>query len=649
MREAGPNPALSRNCEWGAFGRRPLRRSPWEGGRHAVIHKPGDPFLERSSHLRGSVGMPPAARFPCQVGWLRPEDRFDAARSARGQRETGRPDRNVRLRRLLRADVVRRCAIGDTQRSDRALSGDHRAAGRQNGEHHEAAAPHRVSFLHRDRDALRHRRGITGDRGRRPVELSVDLGHFHRAVVQAARADQHRRRRDLRHARLSAAVGRVHRGVESRPDRAGGHEVLPAGPAHRRGAPWLGRDRRGQDGPGDRGRRRHRVALGTANHRLHASRRDSCPAGREGGVTVGVKLASARRLAGGSPTLLRGLPRLPWIWAAAGCVALLLCCAIGVLAGPVHIGLGTVARALLAPLPWFGTASSIDPGQANILWSLRFPRVVLGVLVGGTLAVAGAAYQGVFRNPLADPYLLGAAAGAHLGATLAIAFAPGTSVSGINIVPLAAFVGAGAAVAGAYALGRSVTGLRSATGLILAGVAIATFFNSIQSYVQQTQTSSIRMVYSWILGRLVTAGWDDVLLVLPYVALSVAVIFLHRRLLDALTLGEDEITSLGISTRRIRLIVVVAATLGTAAVVAVGGTIAFVGIIIPHTVRLLAGRSYRAVVPLSLLFGAGFLVLADTASRTLVAPAELPIGVITAFVGAPFFIVVLRSTRMGPL
>src|SRR5205814_1910437 len=142
----------------------------------------------------------------------------------------------------------------------------------------------------------------------------------------------------------------------------------------------------------------------------------------------------------------------------------------------------------------------------------------------------------------------------------------------VNVVPLAAFVGAGAAVSGAYALGRSVTGLRSATGLILAGVAIAAFFNSIQSYVQQTQTSSIRQVYSWILGRLVTAGWDDVLLVLPYVLLSVVVIFLHRRLLDALTLGEDEITSLGLSVRRIRLIVVVAATLGTAAVVAGGGS-----------------------------------------------------------------------------
>ncbi len=342
-----------------------------------------------------------------------------------------------------------------------------------------------------------------------------------------------------------------------------------------------------------------------------------------------------------NPVPLAGLPRLPWMWAVAGAGVLVLSATVGVLVGPVHIAPGTVLQALLGV--------SVDPGQANILWSLRFPRVVLGAIVGGTLATAGAAYQGVFRNPLADPYLLGAAAGANLGATLAITLAPGALLIGVNVVPLAAFAGAGAAVAGAYALGRTVSGLRSATGLILAGVAIAAFVNSIETYVQQTHPASIRESYSWILGRLVTAGWDGVVLVLPYVFLSVAVIFLHRRLLDALMVGEDEVTSLGISVRRVRLIVVVAATLGTAAVVAVGGTIAFVGIIVPHTIRLLVSRSYRVVIPLSLLFGASFLVLADTAARSVVAPAELPIGVITAFVGAPFFIAVLRSTRAAAL
>ncbi|HEX2646792.1 MAG TPA: iron ABC transporter permease [Candidatus Dormibacteraeota bacterium] len=328
-------------------------------------------------------------------------------------------------------------------------------------------------------------------------------------------------------------------------------------------------------------------------------------------------------------------------WAVGGVLALVASAAIGVLAGPVHISAGTVVQALVG--------GTVDPGQANILWSLRFPRVVLGALVGGTLATAGAAYQGVFRNPLADPYLLGAAAGANLGATLAIAFTPGGSIVGVNMVPLAAFAGAGIAVAGAYVLGRSVAGLRTATGLILAGVAIATFFNAIQQFVQQSQTNNLRLVYSWILGRLVTAGWDGVLLVLPYVALSLVIIFLHRRLLDALTIGEEEVISLGVSVRRVRLIVVVAATLGTAAVVAVAGTIAFVGIIVPHTIRLLAGRSYRVVVPLSMLFGGAFLVLADTVARTAMAPAELPIGVITALVGAPFFIAVMRSTRVVAL
>jgi iron complex transport system permease protein len=341
------------------------------------------------------------------------------------------------------------------------------------------------------------------------------------------------------------------------------------------------------------------------------------------------------------------LPRLRLRWAALGVFVLLAASLLGALTGPVHVPLQAVVAALLSP-PFLHGQAVADSNQA-ILWSLRFPRVVLAAVVGGLLATSGAAFQGVFRNPLADPYLLGTAAGAVLGATLAIVFAHGSTVLGFSVVPAAAFVGAGVAVTATYFLGSSMRGYRTPTTLILAGVAVAAFLTAIQSYVQQTQTGSLRLVYSWIIGRLTTAGWDEVALLLPYAMVSVAVILAHRRLLDALTVGDEEATSLGVSPRRVRLVVVAAATLATAAAVAAGGAIGFVGIIVPHIVRLLFGSSYRVVLPLSLLFGAAFLVLADTAARTLAAPAELPIGAITAAVGVPFFLLVMRSTRIREL
>jgi iron complex transport system permease protein len=344
------------------------------------------------------------------------------------------------------------------------------------------------------------------------------------------------------------------------------------------------------------------------------------------------------------PAAVRSLG-VPWRWVLASVVILLVALVIGVAVGPAQLSLGGIAGSVFARLPFVHGSSALTAQQESILWSLRVPRVVLGALAGGTLAIAGAAYQGTFRNPLADPYLLGAAAGAELGATLSIIFLPGQAFLGINLVAMAAFAGASLAVAGAYVLGRSAGGMRSVTSLILAGVAIASFLTAIQTYAAQRNADQIRQVYAWLLGRLQTAGWQGVSLVAPYVAICVVVVVAHRRVLDVLQFGDDEAASLGIRPRRVRFWVVVAATLGTAAVVAVGGAIAFVGIIIPHTVRLLAGRSYRVVVPLSLALGAAFLVLADTLARVAVAPAELPIGVITALIGAPFFVVVLRSTR----
>jgi iron complex transport system permease protein len=278
----------------------------------------------------------------------------------------------------------------------------------------------------------------------------------------------------------------------------------------------------------------------------------------------------------------------------------------------------------------------LGPRQLDIIWDLRLPRVVLGGLVGATLAISGAAYQGVFRNPLVDPYLLGVAAGAGLGATLAFAGAGARA----ELVPVAAFVGAVAAVVITYLVGRRL-GERTSATLVLAGVAVASFLTAAQTYVQQRSAGDLRVVYSWILGRLST-GWADVGLILPYVLVAGFAILLHRRLLDVLAVGESEAETLGLPVARVRLVVVVAATLGTAAAVAVSGLIGFVGIVVPHTVRLLAGNSYRAVLPLSLLFGGAFMIATDLAARTLVAPAELPIGVVTAFFGAPFFLSLLR-------
>lgn len=212
-------------------------------------------------------------------------------------------------------------------------------------------------------------------------------------------------------------------------------------------------------------------------------------------------------------------------------------------------------------------------------------------------------------------------------------------------VPAAAFAGALIAVALTWVLGAAGGRDRSPGALILAGVAVSAFLAAIQTYLLQRHVESLREVYSWLLGRLGTAGWHDVLVVLPYTVLTAAIMLTQRRELDVLTVGDEEAASLGLHPQRSRYLLIVAASLGTAAAVSVSGLIGFVGIIVPHTLRLLAGPSYRSLLPLSLLFGAAFLALTDLLARVAGGAAEIPIGVVTAFLGAPFFIVVLRTTR----
>jgi iron complex transport system permease protein len=333
----------------------------------------------------------------------------------------------------------------------------------------------------------------------------------------------------------------------------------------------------------------------------------------------------------------------PW-WVAAAVASVAAALAGGVVVGPVDIPLDAIARSALEKLPFLDAGTALPATEDAIVWELRVPRVVLAALVGAMLAIAGASYQGVFRNPLADPYLLGVAAGAGLGATLAITYGP-AGIAGSRLLPLAAFAGAVGAVLLTYGIGRSIGGERTSATLILAGVTVAAFLTSIQTFAQQQNTETLNEVYAWLLGGLSTAGWGEVTLVLPYVALSTAILLLYRRTMDVYAVGDEEARSLGLDVGRTRALIVAAATLGTAAAVSVSGLIAFVGIIIPHLVRLAVSPSYRVIVPLSLALGAAFLVAADIVARTVLAPAELPIGVVTAFVGGPFFALVLRTAR----
>lgn len=316
---------------------------------------------------------------------------------------------------------------------------------------------------------------------------------------------------------------------------------------------------------------------------------------------------------------------------------------LGVAVGPVAINPFRSALELLDALPLVDVDSGLSATDSVIVSELRLPRVVLGLLVGGLLSMSGATFQGAFRNPLVDPYLLGVAAGAGFGATIAIVAGAGDAVGALDVVPLAAFGGAVVAMVATLVLGSGGGRFGSPAALVLAGVAVTAFFTALQTYVQQRDSESLRQVYTWILGRLATSGWGEVAILLPYAAIAIAVMFAFRGHLDVLAVGDEEAASLGMRPSRVRTIVAVAASMAAAAAVAVSGLIGFVGLIVPHGVRLLFGVSNRVVVPLSLLFGGAFLVLTDLLARTVESPAELPIGVVTAFFGAPFFLFILTS------
>lgn len=341
----------------------------------------------------------------------------------------------------------------------------------------------------------------------------------------------------------------------------------------------------------------------------------------------------------GHPTRLGVAPLIAGALCAA--VAIVVACSFGA----AGVGPADALRVLLDRIPGIDVGHDASPTVAAIVVDVRLPRVLLAAIVGAVLATAGGAYQATFRNPLADPYLLGVAAGAGLGVTLALTDdKTGLGSLGFDVTGFA-FVGAILAVGLVYLLGTSAGG-RSGASLILAGVVVSALFSALQALLLQRDDEAVRDVYAWLLGRFNTAGWSEVRNLAPVALATIAVLVGCSRRLDLLALGDDEAKSLGVDPGRLRLVVIVIATLATAAAVAVSGLIGFVGIVVPHAIRLRVGSSYRRVLPLAALGGAAFLCLADLGARTLLAPAEVPIGVLTAVAGAPFFLLLLRTSRV---
>jgi iron complex transport system permease protein len=320
------------------------------------------------------------------------------------------------------------------------------------------------------------------------------------------------------------------------------------------------------------------------------------------------------------------------------CVAILL--SVGV--GAVYIPPVSVVRFIMDAL----SLQSVSGTLATIVVQLRLPHTILIALAGAALGASGAAYQGLFQNPLADPYLIGVASGAGLGAVVAMSLNWPSNYLGFFSIPVSAFVGAAVTVIIVYSLAR-FGNVISTTNLILAGVAVGSFASALTSFIMLRSTGEIRRAIVWLLGGSTLSGWAPVIASLPYIILSLGVLIVSGYALNVLQFGDEQAHQLGLPVERTKIIVILAASLATATAVSFTGVIGFIGLIVPHLIRILWGPDYRNLIPLSIFGGATALLIADLLARTLIAPQEIPIGVITALAGAPFFLWVLRRSQRG--
>lgn len=327
------------------------------------------------------------------------------------------------------------------------------------------------------------------------------------------------------------------------------------------------------------------------------------------------------------------------------CALLLLISAVlSIMIGSTTIPLKTIFKVIGSAFTGVKPQSDPTGTFSTILFSLRIPHMCLLLLVGAGLAGSGAAYQGLFRNPLADPYLIGVASGAGLGAVAAMTIQWPYTTLGLMAVPLAAFMGAVAAVAVVSFMAR-VGKTIPTTNLILAGVVVGSFCTALSSLLMINASGDLRRALVWLMGGSTQAGWAPVLAVLPYLLIGMTILLALGQPLNVMQFGDEQASQLGVPVTRVRWLTIIAATLTTAAAVAYAGVIGFVGLIVPHIVRLVWGGDYRRLIPLSLLGGASLLLLTDVVARSVIAPQEVPVGIITSLMGAPFFLWLLRRSK----
>jgi len=313
---------------------------------------------------------------------------------------------------------------------------------------------------------------------------------------------------------------------------------------------------------------------------------------------------------------------------------------LSVALGAVTIPPGNVLKILLNKLPWFELGGNWPTYFETILWDLRLPHTILVTLTGAALAGSGASFQGLFRNPLADPYLIGVASGAGLGAIVVMSIPQ----AGRYLVPIGAFLGGLGTIAAVYRLAK-VGKIVPLTTLILAGVAIGSFTSALTSFLMLISDEMILQAMSFLLGGSTVTGWEPIWIALPYFSVGILLLILSGHSLNVLQFGEEQALQLGLSVERVKIFIIISASLTTAAAVSFSGVIGFIGLVVPHIIRLVWGGDYKKLIPLSILGGGITLLISDILARIVMAPSYLPVGIVTALVGAPFFLWILRRAK----